>query len=418
MEGMDKQKMQPLKGFRDFLPKEAEKRQYLIDKLRSVFMLFGFEPLETPAIEYQELLLGKSGDETDKLVYTFEDRGGRAVALRYDQTVPTARVISSHQQDLPMPYRRYQIQPVWRAEKPQSGRYREFLQCDADVYGSSSPVADAEIIALTSNAYSALGFKNFKIYINDRNILYELMRFASIPENLQLSTIAAIDKLDRKSEEEISTELSKNGLSDESIEHLFHHLPEEKPTPRLLKVIKHSQNLGVKKDNLIFQARLARGLDYYTSTIFEIKIDEYKYGSVGGGGRYDKLIEKLSGLSLPAVGIAFGFDRTIEAMEELDLFPGKGKRKGVIVSIFNPDLIEVSSSVVANLRENDIPAEIYPDETKKLEKQLKYADKKGIKWLIVIGPDEVKKDSVILKNLNTGHQEDVPLKSLVKKLKK
>jgi len=414
---MDKQKLQPLKGFRDFLAEEAEKRHFLIDKLRNVFILFGFEPLETPAIEYQEVLLGKSGDETDKLVYTFEDKGGRAVALRYDQTVPTARVLSTHQENLPMPYRRFQIQPVWRADKPQKGRFREFLHCDVDIYGSASPLADAEIIALTDNVYTSLGFDNFKIFINDRTILYELMKFASIPEGLQLTTIAAIDKLDRKSEEEVSTDLTKTGLSDKSIKHLFHHLAEEKPTKRLSQVVKYSEQLGVKKDRLVFQARLARGLDYYTSTIFEIKIDEYEHGSVGGGGRYDELIGKLSGFSLPAVGIAFGFDRTIEAMDKLNLFPNKGKRKGVIITIFNSDLIAMSVSVVTNLRENGIPAELFPDETKKLDKQLKYADKKGVKWLIVIGPDEVEKNTVILKNLDTGHQEDVQLKSLVKKLK-
>jgi histidyl-tRNA synthetase len=415
---MDKQKLQPPKGFRDFLPKEAKKRQYLTEKLKDTFVLFGFEPLETPAIEYQEILLGKYGDEADKLVYTFEDNGGRKVALRYDQTVPTARVLSTYQENLPMPYRRFQIQPVWRAEKPQKGRFREFLQCDADIYGSESPLADAEIIALTNMVYSALGFENFKIFINDRTILYELMKFASVPENLQLATIAAMDKLDRKTESEVSSELTSLGLTDESIKHLFHHLAEEKPTDRLNQILSFSEKLGVKKERLEFQARLARGLDYYTSTIFEVKIDEYEYGSVGGGGRYDELIGKLSGFSLPAVGISFGFDRTIEAMDKLKLFPDESKREGAIVTVFNSDLIGMSASVAANLRENGIPVELFPDDSKKLDKQLKYADKKGVKWLIVIGPDEVSSDSVLLKNLETGHQEDVQLKSLVKKMNK
>jgi histidyl-tRNA synthetase len=415
---MDKQKLQPPKGFRDFLPKDAIKRQYLTDKLKESFVLFGFEPLETPAIEYQEILLGKYGDEADKLVYTFEDKGGRRVALRYDQTVPTARVLSTYQENLPMPYRRFQIQPVWRAEKPQKGRFREFLQCDADIYGSESSLADAEIIALTNTVYSTLGFKNFKIFINDRTILYELMKFASIPENLQLATIAAIDKMDRKAESEVSSELTSIGLTDESIKHLFHHLAEEKPTDRLNQIVNYSEKLGVDTKRLEFQARLARGLDYYTSTIFEVKIDEYEYGSVGGGGRYDELIGKLSGFSLPAVGISFGFDRTIEAMDKLDLFPNKGKRKGAIVTVFNSDLADMSASVTANLRENGISAELFPNESKKLDKQLKYADKKGVKWLIVIGPDEVSDNTVLLKNLDTGHQENVKLKSLVRKIGK
>ena len=162
---MDKQKLQPLKGFRDFLPEEAKKRQHLIEKLRGTFELFGFEPLETPALEYQELLLGKYGEEADKLVYTFKDKGDRDVALRYDQTVPTARVLATYQQNLPIPWRRYQIQPVWRAEKPQKGRFREFTHCDADIYGTTSPLSDAEIIALTNQAFIDLGFYNFKIFI-------------------------------------------------------------------------------------------------------------------------------------------------------------------------------------------------------------------------------------------------------------
>jgi len=414
---MDKQKLQPPKGFRDFLPEMAEKRQYLIDKLKEVFVLYGFEPLETPAVEYQEVLLGKSGKDADKLVFTFEDKGGRAVGLRYDQTIPTARVLSTYQDNIPNPFRRYQMQPVWRADNPQKGRFREFLQCDADIYGSSSPVADAEIIALTNSVYKSLGFKNFKIFINDRTILLELMNFASIPGDLQLGVIAELDKLDRKSEEEISSELTKAGLSNESIKHLFHHLAEQQPNDQLKKIMKHAQNLGVDKEKIVFQARLARGLDYYTSTIFEIKIDEYEHGSVGGGGRYDELIGKLSGYSLPAVGIAFGFDRTLEAMDKLDLFPGKEKRKGVIVTVFNKDLLEMSSLVSTNLRANGIPTELFPDESKKLDKQLKYADKKGVKWLVVVGPDEVENNSVILKNLVTGQQEDVQLKSLVSKIK-
>ncbi|OGM20857.1 histidine--tRNA ligase [Candidatus Woesebacteria bacterium RIFCSPHIGHO2_01_FULL_38_9b] len=414
---MDKAKLQTLKGFRDFLPAEARKRQYLVDKLKQVFELFGFEPLETPALEYKEILFGKSGEETDKLAYSFTDQGGREVALRYDQTVPTARVLGMYQNNLPMPFRRYQIQNAWRAENPQSGRYREFLQCDADIYGSPTPIADAEIISLTAYIYKFLGFKNFKIYINDRKILFELMNFASIPENLQFTTVSAIDKLDRKSEDEVSDDLKGIGLSTESIKHLFHHLSESEPNNYLKEILKYANGLGVDDDNISFQARLARGLDYYTGLIFEVKIDEYKVGSVLGGGRYDKLIEKLSGTNIPAVGFGLGFDRTLEAMDMLKLFPDEGKRKGVLVTIFSPEFSEASFSTTKSLRDTNIEAEIFPDENAKLEKQLKYADKKGIKWLIVIGPEEVEKNTVILKNLKTGHQEDVKLNDLINKLK-
>jgi len=415
---MDKTKLQTLKGFRDFLPQEAERRQYVLGIIKNTFELFGFEPLETPALEYQEVLLGKYGTEADKLVYKFKDLGGRAVALRYDQTVPTARVLAQYYNRLPMPFRRYQIQPVWRAEKPQKGRFREIMQCDADIFGSASPLADAEIIALANSVFKNLGFKNFKIFINDRRILFELMNNAKIPEDLQLSVITTIDKLDRRTKEETETELIEKGLSKDTVARLFEQIDQSTPTENVTATINYSGFLGVEKDKLLFQARLARGLDYYTATIFEFKIDEYKAGSVAGGGRYDKLVEQLSGIPIAAVGIAFGVDRIIEAIDQLKLMPLQGLKSSVLVSVFDPSLAEMSAVLVQNLRENKIIAEIFPDETTKLAKQLKYADKKGIERLIVIGPDEVKKDTVVLKNLKTGRQVDVPLKNLVEEIKK
>jgi histidyl-tRNA synthetase len=417
MKNMDKSKMQTLKGFRDFLPEDAEKRQYAIDIIRKTFENFGFEPLETPALEYQEVLLGKYGDEADKLVYTFTDKGGRDIALRYDQTVPTARVLAMYQQQLPLPWRRYQIQKVWRADKPQKGRFREFLQCDPDIYGSTSPLSDAEIIAVTSAALINLGFKKIFCYLNDRKILFNLMDSVKIPEELQLSVIQTIDKLDRKTKEETQDELIKKGLPKEKIKPLFELIESSKPTENIKKVTKHAINLGVDKNTTKFQARLARGLDYYTSTIFEFKIEGYKAGSVAGGGRYDNLIEQLSGVSIPAVGIAFGFDRIIEAMGQFELFPAKKTTTDVLVSVFNPELTEMSTIVTKNLRQNNINTEIFPDENASLKKQLKYADKKGIRWLVVIGPDEVKKDKVVLKNLLTGHQEEIKLKDIINKIK-
>jgi histidyl-tRNA synthetase len=412
---MDATKLQTLKGFRDFLPKEAKKRQFAIDKIKKTFSNFGFEPLETPALEYEELLLGKYGEEGDKLIYRFTDLGGRNVAMRYDQTVPTARILAMYNQSLPMPWRRYQIQPVWRAENTQAGRYREFLQCDADIYGSPSPLADAEIIALANSLYKALGFADFKIYINDRNILFELMNYASISPEYHLATIAAIDKLDRKTKDEVKADLVSLGLNESSIDHLFHHMDEAKPTDALNEVIDNAKMLGVEEGNFLFEARLARGLDYYTSTIFEIKIDDYRGGAVAGGGRYDGLIGQLSGVEIPAVGFAIGFDRTLEAMEQFKLFPIEGKRDGILVSVFSPELTKNSLEAAASLREGGIPVEVYPDAMAKLDKQLKYADKKGIKWLVVIGPEEVEKNKVILKDLETGHQEDVDLNEVIEK---
>lgn len=416
MRNMDKTKLQTLKGFRDFLPKEAKKRQYTLEIIKDTFDLFGFEPLETPSLEYHELLAGKYGEEGNKLMYSFTDHGGRKVALRYDQTVPTARVLASHQNDLAIPFRRYQIQPAWRADKPQSGRFRELLQCDADIYGTTSALADAELVALADKLFQKLGFTKHKIYINDRKILHELMRYANIPQELQLAAISLIDKLDRRSREEIVEELKKAGLTDESIDHLFHHMDEATPTEDLVKVMDYANELGVKKENIEFQVRLARGLDYYTGTIFEIKIDGYKAGSVLGGGRYDDLIETLSGVSIPAVGFALGFDRTMEAMEQFNLLPSDKKRAGTLVSVFNEKLRKDSMMAVTELRMNNVPSELYPDDNVELKKQLKYADKKGIKWFIVIGPEEMEKEKLILKDLETGHQEELKISKAVQKI--
>ncbi len=413
---MDRQLLQTPKGFRDFLPTEAKKRQYAIRIIQKTFESYGFLPLETPALEYAEVLLGKYGEEADKLVFKFEDLGGRKLAMRYDQTVPTARILAMYNQNLPMPWRRYQVQPVWRAENTQAGRFREFLQCDADIYGTVSPLADAEIIACSNSLYENLGFKDFTIFVNDRKLLFELMDFASISPDMHLAVISEIDKLDRKTVEEISQNLIKIGLTELSVEHLFHHLEEAKPSEFLEQVLTMTKNLGVPESRIKFQARLARGLDYYTGTIFEIKVKDYEAGSVLGGGRYDNLIGKLSGTDIPAVGFALGFDRTLEAMDKLNLFPLEKSRSGVLVSIFSKDLIDSSLEVVANLRKNNITSEIFPNENAKLDKQIKYADKKGIKWLIVIGPDEVSKNSVILKDLETGEQEDIKLDDLLKKL--
>lgn len=410
-----KQLLQPLKGFRDFLPDEAKKRIFALEKIKTVFKTYGFDPLETPALEYKEVLTGKYGDEADKLIYTFKDNGGRDVGMRYDQTVPTARVLATFSQSLPMPFKRYQIQTVWRAEKPQAGRYREFLQCDADIFGSNSPLSDAELISLSNALFESLGFTKFTIFINDRKILYDLMNFSNIPNNLQFPVIQIIDKLDRKSESEVQSQLINLGLPKESVDHLFDHLSTSKPTDFLEEVINNSKSLGVPVERIKFEARLARGLDYYTSTIFEVKIEGYDSGSVLGGGRYDNLIGKLSGKDMPAVGFALGFDRTIEAMKQFNLF-SDASTNSVLVAVFSRELLESSAFVAKNLRSAGISTEIYVVPDAKLEKQLKYADKKKVKWFIIIGPEEKQKNAAILKNLLTGEQEEVDLDKLVDKI--
>lgn len=386
-----------LKGFRDFLPKEARKRQYVMDTLRKVFESYGFEPLETPALEYEEILTGKYGEEGDKLMYRFEDNGGRRVALRYDQTVPLARVAAQYgstgsPDGIPMPFKRYQIQPVWRAENTQKGRYREFVQCDIDTVGVNSALADAEIIAVIATAYQKLGFTNFKVLVNDRSVF----------SDLSTQAIIIIDKLKKIGEEEVIQELSEINVSKEQ----FERVKNASPTDRITNILTAVKQLGIDTSCITFEPTLARGLDYYTGLIVEVEIEGFS-GSVGGGGRYDKLIGMFGGQDIPAVGFAFGFDRTIEAMDALDLFSQDLTTTQILVTVFSPELLPQSLDICTQLRSNNINTEIYLDANAKMEKQLKYADKKKILYVMFVGPEEVEKNQVTVKNMKTGEQKKI-----------
>lgn len=400
--------MQTLKGFRDFLPEKMAIRTEVVKRLRTVFEKYGFAELQTPSLEYAEVLLGKYGSEAEKLMYLFQDPGGRDVGLRYDLTVPLARVMSSTP-NLPLPFKRYQIQPAWRAENPQKGRYREFYQCDIDTVGSSSPLADAEIISIINDSLKALEFNNFKIRINSREILFDLMKKADIPSQKQLSIIQSIDKLDKKPREEVEKELKEKALDRETIKNLFNLIAKAKPDAFLQQVIDYSLELGVN-NNLIFDPTLSRGLDYYTGPIFETVVEEPKIGSITGGGRFDKLLNSLGGPDLPATGTTIGLDRLCDVIEELNLWPDLQKTvTQVLVTIFSPNQLVSSIKAVNLLRKNGVNSEIYPDENTKLDKQLKYADKKTIFYAIIIGPEEEKSGSIILKNLRTQTQEKLTL---------
>lgn len=353
-----------LKGFRDFLPKDARKRQYVIEALKSVFESYGFEPLETPALEYENILLGKYGEEGDKLMYRFEDNGRRRVALRYDQTVPLARVVAQYGNDLPLPFKRYQVSNVWRAENTQKGRFREFLQCDIDIVGSTSPSSDAETIQVAISSLQKLGFKNFKILVNDRSLFGEISKDAVI----------SIDKLKKIGEEKVKEELSQKGIDPKVLD----EIKKNEPTDSLEKMI----NL-INDERVVFEPTLARGLDYYTGLIIEVEIEGYSAGSVGGGGRYDNLIGMFAGKQIPAVGFAFGFDRLLEAMDELNLFPTEldGKTK-VLVTIPSIELEKTSMEIANILRNSGINTESWLDETK-MDRQFKYAEKKEIPYVVV-----------------------------------
>lgn len=396
---------QTLKGFRDFLPKEARKRQYVITTLKKVFESYGFEPLETPALEYEEILLGKYGAEGDKLMYRFEDNGKRRVALRYDQTVPLSRVIAQYQNDLPMPFKRYQIQPVWRAENTQKGRFREFLQCDIDTVGLSSPLSDAEIIAVIAKALDTLGFQNFKILVNDRQNLQFQQNGIALPPDKNIAAVRAIDKLKKIGQDGVLQELIASGFTKEEANDIMRTVVETKLTNRLTEIFALLPTLGVKEKQVEFSPTLARGLDYYTGIIIEVEVDGYTAGSLGGGGRYDKLVGMFAGRDLPAVGFAFGFDRVMDAMEELQLFPTTLSTTKVLVSIFSPELKNISMAICEQLRSQSVPTEIYLDDTAKMEKQLKYANQKSIPYVIIIGPEEAVTKQIKIKNMKTGEQQ-------------
>lgn len=394
-------KVQTLKGFRDFLPLEIKKREYVLNTLKKVFSSYGFEPLETPSLEYEEVLTGRYGDEGDKLMYKFKDLGDRNVALRYDQTVPLARVIAQYANVLPFPFKRYQIQNVFRAENTQKGRYREFLQVDIDTVGTYSPLADAEILSLIYKSYSALGLK-IKIIINDRKQLSGI-------ENKYLSSI---DKVGKISEQEIIKELESKGMTIEEAEKTFNKI-KSMPKPDSINIIELTfKEMGNPENVLMYIPSLVRGLDYYTGLIFEVLIENQENTlSLGGGGRYDNLIGIFAKTDIPAVGFSFGLDRLIEAMEELKLFPKDINGKNVFVAFSSSDLQEKALEIATKLRKENINCEYYLEDTS-LEKQLKYADKKQIPYSVIVANKEL-----ILKDMEKRTQENISIEELIKKLK-
>lgn len=399
-------KVQTLKGFRDFLPSDMAIRNRVINTLKQVFESYGFSELATPTLEYAEVLTGKYGEEAEKLMYLFQDRGGRDVGLKYDLTVPLARVMAQYP-NLPKPFKRYQIQPAFRAENTQKGRYRELYQCDIDTVGTTSPIADAEILAVISDTLKALGFASFTIRINSRKILSTITDSASVLQTL--------DKLDKKSEIEVKEELRSKNLTDDQISKIFAGIESAQPDENLEQVIDLAQKMGAS--NIKFDPTLVRGLDYYTGTIFETVVTEPKIGSITGGGRYDNLIQSLGGPDLPAVGTSFGLDRICDVISELKLWPDLDASSAkVLVTIFNPESVQPAIELTTKLRQQQIGSELYPDANSKLDKQIKYASDKGIPYVAIIGPDEIQKNMVTLKNLSQGQQKTCTLKECLEEL--
>jgi histidyl-tRNA synthetase len=425
---MNKDNIQPLKGFRDFLPEEAAARADVFARVRSVFARYGFLPLETPALEYGEILAGKYGDEGDKLMYQFKDQGERDVAMRYDLTVPLARVVAQYQNELAMPFKRYQIAPVWRADRPQKGRYREITQCDIDIVGTESLFADAEVIACLNAALSELGLRDVIIRVNNRKVLDGLMKASGIEAKKTMAAIRSLDKLQKIGEDGVRGELAAAGVQKKQADKLFEFLgqgledasdieeklEEVKGAGELAELVEILLDMEVK--NYEVDLTLARGLDYYTGTIFEITApDAAELGSIAGGGRYDQLIGMFAGKQIPAVGGSLGIDRVMTVLEELELV-GAGAASEVLVCNLDEALEERYLAVTRQLRLAGIRTEFYY-ESVKLDKQLKYADKKNIKFVVLIGQNEAAKEEATVKNLSTGKQEVVKQKELGRVLK-
>jgi histidyl-tRNA synthetase len=404
----NKQPLQTLKGFRDILPQEKRQRDWVLNQIIQTYQTFGFEPLETPTLEYADLLLGKYGEEADKLVYTFEDQGERQVGLRYDQTVPVARILAQYRNNMPKFFRRYQIQNVFRAEKPQAGRFREFTQCDIDIFGTDSTLADAEILACVYAAYKNIGFEQIKILINDRRLLVKTLRPLATEQVSALSIVQTLDKLNKIGQKKVIQELIDKGLPQDTAQQCLDQVKQLQPSNNLSTIIEQAAQLGISKQDLVFTPTLARGLDYYTGMIFEVRLPQYETGSLGGGGRYDDLIKQLGGIEMPAVGFGMGFDRTVEAANQLGLIPNLQASAQVLVTLFDQTTIEASLKTATQLRQAGISVELYP-ELDKIGKQLKIANQKQIPWVIIIGQEEATQNQVALKNMKSGNQISVSL---------
>ncbi len=447
------------KGTRDFSPIEVERRNYIFNTIRNTFKKYGYQAIETPTMENLSTLTGKYGDEGDQLIFKvlnsgdflakatedkLQSRNSKSItseisekALRYDLTVPFARYVVMHQNEIALPFKRYQIQPVWRADRPQKGRYREFYQCDADVVGSDSLLNEAEFVCIYDEALSNLGFKDFSVLINNRKILAGISEYVGKPE-LLIDMTVAIDKLDKIGLDGVKTELQTKGFteqdliklepvillsgtSEEKIKSLKNILADseigKKGIEELEKVFSILKNFKLRNAKLELDITLARGLNYYTGAIFEVKTHEVAMGSIGGGGRYDDLTGMFGLKNLTGVGISFGADRIYDVMEELKLFPENAmSTTKVLITHFDEKAFDYALPIIAQLRNNNIASELYPN-ISKMQKQMKYANDKGVAYVIVIGDTEMQTGKLAFKNMLTGSQTELTIEEIINELK-
>ncbi|MBT8284799.1 MAG: histidine--tRNA ligase [Flavobacteriaceae bacterium] len=443
------------KGTRDFTPAEVAKRNYIFDTIRNQFGVFGFQPIETPSFENLDTLMGKYGDEGDRLIFKILNSGDylRKVdpevykaknasnltpqisekALRYDLTVPFARYVVMHQNEIDFPFKRYQIQPVWRADRPQKGRFREFYQCDADVVGAGSLLQEIEFIQLYDAVFGDLGLPKIRIKLNHRKILSGIAEVIGAADKLIPFTVA-LDKLDKIGEEGVIREMASNGISETAIQKampLFSMAKDEaNPFELLTEFLKNSSvgkagiadlqfivdsiaKLNLTNSSLEVDVSLARGLNYYTGTIFEVAApDGVQMGSIGGGGRYDDLTGIFGLKDLSGVGISFGLDRIYLVMEELGLFPETiDQSVQVLFANFGNQEALAALPLLRVLRKNGVKTDLYPTDTK-LQKQLKYANNRNIPYVVLLGKDELEQQSVVVKDMARGSQQTYSWKDL------
>lgn len=418
------------KGFRDFLPDTMLRRNYVMNTIREVFHLFGFEPIGTPILELKDTLFGKYGEEAEQLIFSAQH--GRSnkdpLAMRYDLTVPLARVVSQYENELTLPFKRYHIAPVFRGERPQRGRYREFYQCDADIVGVAGMQADAEIVTMMHRILSKLGFPQFAIKINHRKLLTAIGEFSGVPDEQLPDLYRSVDKFDKIGADGVHGELVQRGVDGEAVTRMMDLLQAHESGTGSLDIISDAIGDGdnglaelrelvdyladadIPQENYDFDFTMVRGLGYYTGPIFETIISEPNLGSITGGGRYDDLIGMFRKKSLPTTGTSFGIERIIDLMDELNLYPESlgGTLVQVLVTVFNEDTRRASMKIANQLRQAGVNTELH-FEARKIGKQFGHADKKGIPIVAVAGPDEIEKGIVTLRRLHDGKEFTVPM---------
>ena len=428
------------KGMRDFMPAEMIKREYVFGIVRDVFHLYGFEPLSTPVLELRETLMGKYGEDAEKLIFNAQHPGGKEeLALRYDLTVPLARVVGQHESEITLPFKRYQLSPVWRAERPQKGRYREFYQCDVDIVGVADMGADAEVLGVVVTALRRLGFPAFTVKINNRKLLAAMGQYSGVPDAQLGDLYRSVDKFDKIGADGVKAELVERGIDAAATDRMMALLVQADPGADKLGILEdvmgdipaaregirelrdlagHLNSAGVPNQFLDTDFTMVRGLGYYTGPIFETVVTEPQIGSLSGGGRYDGLIGLFRKDPLPTTGVSLGIERIIDVMDELNLYPAHigGTVVQVLVTVFSPDLRPSATALTAQLRAEGIRTELMLQD-KKLGQQFGVADKKGIPVVAVQGPDEAARGEVKLRRLRDGAEAIVSAAGIAEKVR-